>query len=133
MYQRSATFDPPFAPPITLNFERIRLWMLSQQTDTPQLQHWEAACHQYRCFLALKQRYPSLLLVPPPAALQLWQAHILDTRTYRSDCLRLLQRFLDHLPGLGLNGATDQQQLQAARTACDELLLRHYGPNSLLT
>jgi hypothetical protein len=133
MNRQLSPVEQSFTEPVTLNFERIRLLMLNQKTGVSLPQNWEAACHQYRCFIGLKQRYPSLLLVPPPAALQLWQAHILDTRTYRSDCVRLLQRFLDHLPGLGLHGPDDQQQLQAAHSACRELLLRHYGPDSLLT
>ena len=133
MNRPSPTFEQSPGEPVTLNFERIRLLMLNQQPAVSSTNNWEAACHQYRCFLGLKQRYPSLLLVPPAAALQLWQAHILDTRNYRSDCVRLLQRFLDHLPGLGLYGPDDQQQLHAARAACNELLLRHYGPDSLLS
>lgn len=133
MNQPSPTFEQSTAVPVTLNFERMRLLILSQPAGLSVPHNWEAACHQYRCFLGLKQRYPSQLLVPPPPALQLWQAHILDTRAYRSDCLRLLQRFLDHLPSLGLNGTKDQQQLQAARVKCRELLLLHYGPESLLT
>lgn len=133
MNRPSPTFEQSFSEPVTLNFERIRLLMLNQSADVSLPQNWEAACHQYRCFLGLKQRYPSQLLVPPPAAQQLWQAHILDTRTYRSDCVRLLQRFLDHLPFLGLYGPNDQQQLQEARAACSELLLRHYGADALFT
>lgn len=133
MNRLPSAVEQSFFEPVTINFERIRLLMLNQKADVSLHQNWEAACHQYRCFIGLKQRYPSLLLVPPPAAVQLWQIHILDTRTYRSDCVRLLHRFLDHLPGLGLYGTDDQQQLQVARSACCELLLRHYGPDSLLT
>lgn len=131
MQRLSATFAQPSAVPITFDFERLRLLMLNQPFTESRPHNWEAACYQYRCFLGLKQRYPSLLLVPPPAALQLWHIHILDTRAYRSDCERLLQRFLDHLPGLGLYGLADQQQLHAAREACRALLLHHYGPDSL--
>jgi hypothetical protein len=133
MNRHFPTFEQSPAEPTTLNFERMRLLLLSQQPEVSPLHNWAAACHQYRCFLGIKQRYPAQLLVPPSPALQLWQAHILDTRTYRSDCLRLLKRFLDHLPNLGLNGPKDQQQLQEARVKCRELLLLHYGPESLLT
>ena len=116
---------------IELDFERLRLLSWEHFIEPVKPFNWDAACHQYRCFWGLKQRYPSLLLVPPTAALQLWQQHILDTRTYRSDCQRLLARFLDHLPALGLYGEADQQQLHAARSACDELLLKHYGAEAL--
>ncbi len=133
MNQPSPTFEQSTAVPVMLNFERMRLLLINQQPEVSPLHNWAAACHQYRCFIGIKQRYPALLLVPPPPALQLWQAHILDTRTYRSDCVRLLHRFLDHLPSLGLNGTKDQQQLQAARVKCRELLQLHYGPESLLT
>jgi hypothetical protein len=131
MHRPFPTFAHNPTEPITLDFERLHLLMLHQPFAESQPHDWEAACYQYRCFLGLKQRYPSLLLVPPPAALQLWHIHILDTRAYRSDCERLLQRFLDYLPGLGLYGLADHQQLRAAREACSTLLLHHYGPDSL--
>lgn len=82
MQQLSPTFAQPSAVPITFDFERLRLLMLNQPFTESRPHNWEAACYQYRCFLGLKQRYPSLLLVPPPAALQLWHIHILDTRAY---------------------------------------------------
>jgi len=118
--------------PVELDFERLRLLNAQPEHQPVSAAGWHAACHQYACFLGLKQRYPSLLLLPPAAALQLWRCHILDTRAYRRDCERLLLRFLDHLPALGLCSDADQQQLRTAQAICDELLLKHYGADALL-
>lgn len=88
---------------------------------------WPEAEQQYRRFLSLKQWYPNQLLVPVGAALQLWQAHILDTRAYRSDCEAMFGRFIDHFPYLGAESEADQRELHFAEQLYRDLYVRHFG------
>lgn len=85
---------------------------------------------EYRRFLSLKQWYPNQMLVPRGVALQLWQAHILDTRAYRSDCEAVFGRFIDHFPYLGAESEADQRELHFAEQLYRELYARHFGAPS---
>lgn len=91
---------------------------------------WPETEQQYRRFLSLKQWYPNQLLVPVGTALQLWQAHILDTRAYRSDCEAVFGRFIDHFPYLGAESEADQRELHVAEQLYRDLYARHFGAPS---
>ncbi len=69
---------------------------------------------EYRKFLALCIAYPDEAIVPCRLVDQFWHQHILDTRAYRADCLRLFGSFYDHYPYFGLNGPDDAANLEAA-------------------
>lgn len=94
----------------------------------PQVQYldWASAELEYRRFLSLKKCYPNQMLMPSGAAWQLWQAHILDTRRYRSDCERLFNRFIDHHPYLGHDSAADRRERHFAEQLYKGLYARHY-------
>lgn len=81
---------------------------------------------QYRRFLSLKKRYADQLLMPSGTAWQLWQAHILDTRRYRSDCERLFGRFIDHFPYLGCDSSDDRRERESAEQLYQALYARHF-------
>ncbi len=51
----------------------------------------------YQRFLVLRVLYPDQRFCPINAD-TLWHAHILDTRTYHADCLRVFGEFLHHDP-----------------------------------
>lgn len=54
---------------------------------------------KYRQFLYLLARFPEESFAPTKIIDKLyWHAHILDTKTYRTDCRRLAGRFIDHCP-----------------------------------
>ncbi|SFU17967.1 MULTISPECIES: hypothetical protein [Pseudomonas] len=111
----------PFDPAI----EQLDLFALH---SAPQAQYpdWASAELEYRRFLNLKKHYPNQLLMPTGAAWQLWQAHILDTRRYRSDCERLFSRFIDHFPYLGHDNAADRRERHFAEQLYQGLHARHY-------
>lgn len=94
----------------------------------PQLQclDWAMADLEYRRFLSLKKCYPNQLLMPSGAAWQLWQAHVLDTRRYRSDCERLFGRFIDHFPLLGCGSTADRRERHFAELLYQGLYARHF-------
>ncbi|MGE6660345.1 glycine-rich domain-containing protein [Pseudomonas sp. NPDC077408] len=95
----------------------------------PQLQclDWAMAELEYRRFLSLKKCYPNQLLMPSGAAWQLWQAHVLDTRRYRSDCERLFSRFIDHFPYLGCGSPADRRERHFAEQLYQGLYARHFS------
>lgn len=111
----------PFDPAV----EQLDLFALH---FAPQAQclDWANAELEYRRFLNLKKCYPNQLLMPSGAAWQLWQAHILDTRRYRSDCERVFNRFIDHLPYLGHDSAADRREKHFAEQLYQRLYARHY-------
>lgn len=117
------TNHQPF--PIDPTVEQLDLFALH---SAPQLQYldWASAELEYRRFLSLKKYYPNQLLIPPGAAWQLWQAHILDTRRYRSDCDSLFNRFIDHHPYLGHDSAADRRERYFAEQLYQGLYARHY-------
>ena len=94
----------------------------------PQVQglDWTKAEQQYRRFLNLKKCYPNQLLMPAGAAWQLWQAHVLDTRRYRSDCERLFGRFIDHFPYRGCGSTADRRERHFAEQLYQGLYARHF-------
>ncbi|QEY58140.1 hypothetical protein FXF61_02610 [Pseudomonas sp. C27(2019)] len=94
----------------------------------PQLQNlnWAESVLEYRRFLSLKKSYPSQLFIPSGAALQVWQAHILDTRRYRSDSERIFGRFIDHFPYLGCDSLADRRERHFAEQHYQDLYARHF-------
>lgn len=94
----------------------------------PQLHNlnWAESVLEYRRFLSLKKSYPSQLFIPSGAALQVWQAHILDTRRYRGDSEHIFGRFIDHFPYLGCDSLADQRERYFAERLYQDLYARHF-------
>lgn len=93
---------------------------------------WFEVITQYRQFLYLKGVYPNKLLVPTHKAEAIWRAHILDTRTYRQDCERLFNRFIDHYP-YPWNTATEiRHAWRSAVTESCLLYQLHFGSDHCL-
>jgi len=70
----------------------------------------EAAMAEYRQFLLLiwvnRMVTDEGFLIPTLRADQIWHEHILDSAAYRDFCTRLVNRYIDHRPGLQ-RGAPD--------------------------
>tara|TARA_R110001606_G_scaffold361754_3_gene514962 strand:+ start:19289 stop:19651 length:363 start_codon:yes stop_codon:yes gene_type:complete len=88
---------------------------------------WAETVKEYRRFLNLKKRYPSQLFMPSGAALQMWQAHILDTRRYRNDSERLFGRFIDHFPYLACESLAERREKHFSEQLYQELYTRHFS------
>lgn len=100
-------------------------------TGTPDAEmstaEWDIAELEYRRFLTLKRLYPGMTLIPTKAADNLWRAHILDTRAYRSDCHKVFGRFIDRYPYFGIYGEEDQREMENAQAHTARLYERHFG------
>lgn len=59
------------------------------------------AIDEYRRMLTLVQKYPTNPIVPSKLVDLVWHEHILDTKQYKADCLRLFGYYLDHSPSFG--------------------------------
>jgi hypothetical protein len=69
-------------------------------------QHADAMEVEYKRYLILHAKDPSLALAPERDVDRFWHMHILDTRKYAADCDAVFGRFVHHFPYLGLRAAT---------------------------
>jgi len=82
---------------------------------------------EYRIFFAMHAAFPELWL-PPSKVLDLfWHEHILDTRTYFTDCHHVAGRYLHHLPYFGMRNPEDGRLCVAALNSEHQLYLRCVG------
>lgn len=110
-----------------LDLSRVRHHLTRTSAASISERHWPSAELEYRRFLTLKRRHPGELLVPPSTSLQIWQAHILDTRAYRRDTDRILGRYLDHFPYLGASDARERVELAHATARFSELFEQYFS------
>jgi len=96
-----------------LDLQRIA-WKIKNSSHNPELdeKHIEMAIEQYRKYLTLKIRYPTVNLVPTEDIDLIWHAHILDTENYASDCEKIFGRFLHHKPYFGEFSDESQDQMR---------------------
>lgn len=59
-------------------------------------------CSQmYKNFLFLVKKYPGKVIPPSKQIDEFWHEHIIFTRRYHEDCLKIFGKFLHHNPGEG--------------------------------
>lgn len=87
----------------------------------------ENAIANYIGFLALKQQYPNMEIVPSEEIDRVWHTHILDTQNYGSDCQKAFGKFIHHFPYFGIRGEGDRQNLEAAFARTQALFKEHFG------
>jgi len=73
----------------SLNFNKLKFKLTSGKEATMSKKVCEFAEQEYKRFLALKYFYPKETLVPNKLVDEFWHAHILDTRNYHMDCLKI--------------------------------------------
>ena len=71
---------------------------------------WALASKEYLRFLKLRQKYPSVTLVPNELIDAVWHAHILNTEQYHADCDRLFGKYLHHVPHLDDDVSEENEQ-----------------------
>jgi hypothetical protein len=69
---------------------------------------------EYRRFLVLHLLHPDADIVPCKVVDEMWHRHILDTAAYRTDCVVIFGRFLDHYPYFGMRSDQDAEDLAGA-------------------
>ena len=110
-----------------LDFQRLKHKMTATSEAEMTGEVWDKGEKEYRRFLALKQMYPGISLVPNKLVDKVWHAHILDTRAYREDCNAVFGRFIDHYPYFGIYGVDDHQALKHSFKQTISLYERHFG------
>lgn len=115
----------PLAPAVVA-LDLLRLEFPVQQLPPVIAQTWALAQREYQRFLSLKLWYPDQLLVPERLALQVWHAHILDTRAYRTDCDAVFGRMLDYFPYLAYGGPSDVRELHCAQHRYQQLYGQYF-------
>lgn len=58
----------------------------------------EKACQLYKNFLFLQKKYLPQPLVPTREIDEVWHNHILHTKRYHEDCMKIFGHYLHHLP-----------------------------------
>jgi hypothetical protein len=81
----------------------------------------------YRRFLKLLAKYPERAIAPTRDIDDFWHAHILDTRKYADDCMRVFGEFVHHYPYLGLKGEEDRGAHEEAANSMNELFASEFG------
>ena len=71
---------------------------------------WLLASKEYLRFLKLRQKYPSVTLVPNELIDAVWHAHILNTEQYHNDCNSLFGKYLHHVPHLDDDVSEENEQ-----------------------
>lgn len=110
-----------------LDFSKMKAKLLHQQHQDWTPASLEQAEDGYRQFLKLAAKYPETPAVPSELVDAFWHAHILDTRRYADDCVRIFGRVLHHDPYVGIDGPEDEARLLAMAAASDALNLREFG------
>jgi hypothetical protein len=67
---------------------------------------------QYKNMLHLWRKYPDADFAPPEDVDDFWHGHILDTRRYFNDCMRIFGHYHHHFPYFGMRGGEDRGNLE---------------------
>jgi len=110
-----------------LDFSRMKAKLLHQQHRNWTIESLEQAERGYRQFLKLAAKYPDTPAVPSELVDAFWHAHILDTRRYADDCVRIFGHILHHDPYVGIDGPEDEARLMAMAAASNTLNVREFG------
>jgi len=84
-----------------IEFESIKWKMLNSDNCRLSEEEVDVAIHEYKRFLELRIKYPSISFAPTSLMDEVWHFHIIDTRKYRKDCEILFGKFLHHSPSYG--------------------------------
>lgn len=92
------------------------------------LAHAEEICDMYRKFLILKLKYGRHHELPPSEDIdEFWHQHILDTKNYRRDCEAIFGLYLDHYPFFGIDGVTNDTDVERAFAVTLKLYAQEFG------
>ena len=72
-----------------LNFDKLKFKLTSAKEAVMSKDVCQFAEQEYKRFLALKYFYPKETFVPNKLVDEFWHAHILDTKNYQMDCLKV--------------------------------------------
>ena len=111
-----------------LNFDKLKFKLTSAKEAVMSKNVCQFAEQEYKRFLALKYFYPKETFVPNKLVDEFWHAHILDTKNYQMDCLKVFGSYLHHYPYFGIHDELDQQNLENAFKRTKELYEIWFGP-----
>ncbi|WP_421505006.1 glycine-rich domain-containing protein [Erwinia rhapontici] len=81
----------------------------------------ERAVLNYQRYMAVTKALGGLQLVPNGDIDEIWHMHILDTRTYMTDCDALFGEYLHHYPYFGMLSDENRQQWFDVQAFSNEL------------
>lgn len=88
----------------------------------------EQCCRQYKNFLLLQKKYIKNTIVPTRDIDEVWHNHILYTKNYFKDCLKIYGHYLHHQPAVSEKDARDLLPLyQQTKTLYLNVFGEEYG------
>ena len=89
----------------------------------------EKICELYRHFLYITKKYHQEHDQLPPSEEidEFWHNHILDTHKYIKDCDAIFGKYLHHYPYFGIDGKSNEQDLQNAFEKMQEIHEKEFG------
>lgn len=80
---------------------------------------------RYKNFLLLILKYPKIHFSPTRDIDEVWHNHILFTREYHQDCMKIFGKYLHHSP-IKYTGTKEKQILQKAGERASELYFQEF-------
>jgi hypothetical protein len=112
-----------------INLEPYK-WKLSRAYPDLSTEDLELLDLEYRRFLKLKISYPHKRFSPTRNMDKVWHQHILDTASYRRDCMNLFGKFIDHRPYFGPHSAEGVwEQMSDRFDSMNAIYQQHFGEN----
>lgn len=85
-------------------------------------------CQMYRNFLFLNKKYwLKHSLTPSEDIDEFWHHHILDTAAYAKDCQAIFGTMMHHYPYFGIDGITNQEDMNKSFEITKELYIKEFG------
>ena len=101
---------PTIAPNLKINLVMVkRKLMDSEEGEGWTLAQADFAVEEYTRFLQIVKEFGNA--VPNRIMDTVWHYHILDTKAYAEDTMRIFGEFVHHYPYFGMNGEDDYQDL----------------------
>lgn len=81
-------------------------YVVNRMSSNPRKTGWSkkealVCCKMYKNYLFLLKKYPDKVIPPSQQIDEFWHEHILFTRRYHEDSLRIFGKYLHHEPGKG--------------------------------
>lgn len=110
------------------DFTRLKHKLMNNDEGEPwSFEQCENGEREYKRFLTLVRFNPQKEIVPTKQMDKFWHQHILDTRTYLDDCIKVFGYFVHHFPYFGIYGEDDRANLNKEFKKTEELYLETFG------
>ena len=87
----------------------------------------KTAIDEYKRFLHLKLKYLDESIAPTKMMDIVWHTHILDTKKYQDDCMKIFGKYLHHVPSNSSSDELDKKRFRRYRSNMKNLYFREFN------